>query len=86
MVALLINTFPVTLITEHNIVPPPVPVLTSDDSASTTSHLIQTWNIEFLLKQLLDSTAFTNQLFKSSDLLLIATIPTLMDYLHTTRP
>ena len=60
MVTLLINTSLVKSITEHNIDPPPVPVLASDDSPSTTSHLIQTWSMKFLLKQLLDSTTFTD--------------------------
>ena len=55
VIVLLMNTSPVTLITEHIIGPPPVPVLASIDSACTTSHLIQTWSMKFLLKQLLDS-------------------------------
>ena len=59
MIALLINTHPIALITEQIIDPLPVPVLASNDSASTTSHLIQTWSMKFLMKQLLYSTTFT---------------------------
>ena len=39
----MINTSPVTLITEHIIELSPVLVLAFNDSASTTSHLIQFW-------------------------------------------
>ena len=58
----MINTSPVTSITENVIDPSPVPVpvLASDDSVSTNSHLNQTWIIKFLLKHLLDSTIFAN--------------------------
>ena len=62
VVALLINTSPVTLITEHIIDHPPIPVFASNDSASTTSHLIQTWSMKFFLKQLLDYTTFTDHM------------------------
>ena len=60
MVALLINTSPVTSSTKNDIDISPVPVLASDDSASPTFHLIQNWSMQFLLKQLLDSTTFTD--------------------------
>ena len=60
VVILLINTSPVISITETDIDPSPVPVLASDDSTSTNSHLFQTWSMKFLLKQLLYSTLFTN--------------------------
>ena len=52
---------PISLITEHIIDPLPVPVLASNDSTSITSHLIQTWSMKSLLKQLLDSTIFTDR-------------------------
>ena len=60
MVTLLINTSPVISITENDIDSSPIPVLASDDSASTNSHLIQIWSMKFLLKQLLDSTTYTD--------------------------
>ena len=60
VVTLLTNTSQVTFITENCIDPSPVPVLASDDFASTNNHLIQTWSMQFLLKPLMDPTTFTD--------------------------
>ena len=59
-ITILINTSPVTSITEKDIDPSPVPVLTSDDAAINISHPIQTRSMKFLLKQLLYSTTFAD--------------------------
>ena len=60
MVASLINTSPVTSVTENDIDLSPVLVPASDDDTSTNSHLIQTWNMKFLLKQLWYSITFAD--------------------------
>ena len=61
IITLLINTSQVTSITEHNINPCLVPVLASVYSTSTYSHMIQTWSMKFSLKQIFDSSFFTDQ-------------------------
>ena len=72
--ALLIITSPVPSITEHNTDHKnPVSVLASNDSASTTISNDRMNKYQTYSKP---------TLFKLSNLLLLATIPTLMEYLH----